>query len=230
MQKAKFEKAIKTIIGFVLIICFCTLFGCKKNQTPSQEQSLFYEFESSLTEQEHLLNAKNLAEYHLKKQGVQDQVKSITTQTIYSFDTLDAEYILIELEYNQEFKVSYYEQETTTKYKHLIIRIYNDEYYTEFNFEKFKNGQSVFSFYGITEKYLYCDNKYAYYDNGNTHLIMDTGSAYVYTLGFLTYNGQSGLIDDSQVKQMLIDSRENFRFKMVSCAASPKLLINADLF
>ncbi len=143
----------------LLLSIVCLFSGCKGGYKHSK-------FKTEYTVEEHIARIEERTKERFEEEIASGELVSYNVDIVYAFYDNDPEYFLVELEYVNEWENLIDENSPeygtyTTKYKHLIGYIEEDNYWTGlpgYSIE-FMNGRSAY-------KLLGCEKSRKYYGGG----------------------------------------------------------------
>ena len=163
---------MRKFLRIVLACLFClTLPGCAV--ATEERQGLIVSKlpspqPSNRTKEEHLALLRRRTEEMFAVETESGNLISIQTEIVYPFVENDFFYFLIELEYARAWQSGFGDVQYTTKYKHLLGVIINDQYYA--GVFKYDNGH--------TAKDCFMDGRSPYYASGYVHNKKYAGGKY----------------------------------------------------
>lgn len=135
------------------------------------------DFQTEYTIEEHIGRIRARTEEHFVEEIEKGEIVNIEIEILYAFYDNDPEYFMVELEYAKEFAGEYTYRDDygieslvpyTTKYKHFIGFIENDEYYARVRaytsykdepIEKFVDGRNPYALCGFDDFKKYCNSQ-----------------------------------------------------------------------
>ena len=235
-------KLLSKVLTIILSVLFLTLLsfaliGCGNNEQPNlpvdseQEKEditneLAFVFETDYTENEHIQRIKEKTQERLASDFQAEKIKNYSVEILYSFYTDDPEWFLIEIEYKEAFDGEIDSMSSnapcgesyTTRFKHIVGRIYCDKYYVvAWNNMDFVDGQSPYTVLGYNGyKKYYTLGQFAVEKDGKVlSVFRDYSSEMNYLLLGLRplesqpWDTEKKVLSLKEQKEMLISSRSS---------------------
>lgn len=176
-------------------------------------------FQTEYTVEEHIERIRARTENNFFAEISKGEIVNMEIEILYAFYDNDPEYFMVELEYAKEFAGEYtyrddYGMESpvlyTTKYKHFIGFIENDEYYARVRaytsykdeppIEKFVDGRNPYVLCGYDDSKKYC--------NSQSYCAVQTDEGILQIFESPYYCGVEFDMDEKRFEQRIISEKE----------------------